>query len=276
MSRASDALTIARGEVRDGVAAIEHFLQVLASRRVGSRMLARTLPEMAAGCEPLQGALGTLADAVALELADDPDGVAAVRELLAHADARVAELFAALAAHEGEAIDARVRLALEAIVRRVAGELGAVVRLVEMLGAPVTSETTAIDFADALSARRSAAARPGATVVHAAVEQHTTELCVGDARLVLELLELSLATVVRAGVGTPRIVVESGPEGFPIFTVEAAREKIAVGNGAGRLVFDAVLGDELPREAEVMRAAARHAGISLTIESGGRKVTIAL
>lgn len=276
MSRASDALTIARGEVRDGVAAIDHFLQVLASRRVGPRVLARSVPEMAAGCEPLRAALAALGDAVAHELAADPAGVSAVRALLAHADARVRELTAALGAHAGAAMDARVRLALEAVVRKVAGELGAVMRLVETLGAPVTSETTAIDFADALAARRVVSPRPGTTVVHAAVEQRASELSVGDAHLVLELLELSVATVVRAGVDAPRIVVELGAEGFPVFTIEAGRQKIAVGSGAGGLVFDAVLRDELPHEADVMRAAARHAGIALTIADGGRKVTIAL
>lgn len=270
MSRASDALVIARGEVRDGIAAIEHFLQVLASRRVGPRVLARSVPEMEAGCEPLRAALAALADAVALELHADPAGVSAVRDLLAHAGARVAELSAALAAHAGAAMDARARLALEAIVRRIAGELGAVMRLAEMLGAPVTSETTIIDFADALAARR--AARPGATLVRASVELRATELRVGDARLVLELLELSVATVVRAGVTAPWIVVESGPEGFPIFTVEAARQQ----SGGAELALDAVIRDELPREAEVMRAAAQHAGIALTIADGGRKVTIAL
>lgn len=272
MSRASDALTIARGEVRDGVAAIDHFLQVLASRRVGPRVLARSVPEMSAGCASLQAAITALAEAVALELSSDPEGVAAVRALLAHADARVAELSASLAAHEGEPMDARARLALEAVVRRIAGDLGAVVRLVEMLGAPVTSETTVIDFADALAARRGLVVRPGTTIAHAAVEQRASELRVGDARLVLELLELSVATVVRAGVAAPRIVVSSGPEGFPVFTVEAARPDTAKGG----LIFDAVLRDELPREGDVMRAAARHAGIALTITDGGRTVTIAL
>jgi hypothetical protein len=184
----------------------------------------------------------------------------------------VGELTAALGAHAGAAMDARARLALEAIVRRIAGELGAVMRLVEMLGAPVTSETTIIDFADALAARRAAPVRPGATVARAAVELRATELRVGDARLVLELLELSVATVVRAGVEAPGIVVASGPEGFPVFTVEAARSK----SDAGGLSLDAVIREDLPREAEVMRAAARHAGIALTVSDGGRKVTIAL
>ncbi|MFT3766101.1 MAG: hypothetical protein QM820_11385 [Minicystis sp.] len=278
MSRGADALSLARGDVRDGAAAIEHFREVLASRRVGPRMLARAVPEMAAGCAPLLRALTALADALAVELEADPEGVAAVRALLAHAETRVAELLAALAAHEGGGMDARARLAMEAVVRRIAGELSEVVRLVDLLGAPVTSETTVIDFADAIAARR-AGSRPGATgtsVAHAPVELRASELSVGDARLVLELLERAVATVVRAGVPAPRIVVESGPEGFPVFTISAGDARNA---GAGRLVFDAVLRDELPASAEVpgvVQAAARHAGIALTVADLGRKVTIAL
>jgi hypothetical protein len=283
VSGAADALSIARGEVRDGVAAIEHFLQVLASRRVGPKMLARAVPEMAAGCAPLRAAIAALGDALAEELSTgtddpqggDPEGAAAVRALLAHADARVAELSAALASHQSATMDARERLALEAVVRRAAGELSAVVGLVDLLGAPVTSETTTIDFTDALLARR-VVARSGMTMVHAAVDQRASELVVGDARMILELLAHAVSTVVRAGVDTPRIVVDTGPEGLPVFTVEAARERVAVGSGADRPLFDVALRDELPHEAEVVRAAARHAGIALTIADGGRKVTIAL
>jgi hypothetical protein len=281
VSPAADALAIARGEVRDGVAAIEHFLQVLASRRVGPKMLARAVPEMAAGCAPLRAAIAALADALAESLsrgeegAADPEGAAAVRALLGHADARVAELSAALAAHQSASMDARERLALEAVVRRAAGELGAVISVVDLLGAPVTSETTTIDFADALLARRMVA-RSGTTMVHAAVEQRASELVVGDARMILELLAHAVSTVVRAGVDTPRVVVDTGPEGLPVFTVEAAREKAQVGSGGNRPLFDVALRDELPHEAEVVRAAARHAGIALHVEGGGRKVTIAL
>ncbi|APR74815.1 Hypothetical protein A7982_00161 [Minicystis rosea] len=272
--RGADALSIARGDVRDGVAAIEHFLQVLASRRVGPRMLARAVPEMAAGCAPLLAALTALASALSSVLADDPDGIASVRALLGHAEARVSELSAALASHEGGAMDARGRLAMEAVVRRIAGELSEVVRIIDWFGAPATSETTAIDLADALGARRGPS-RPATTVVHAAVEIRADELNVGDARLVVQLLEQSVATVARAGVTAPRIVVENGPEGFPVLAVgEAGRNAVA-----GQLVFDAALRDDLPASARVSgvaQAAARHAGISLAIEDGGRRVTIAL
>lgn len=272
----SDALSLARGEVRDGVAAIEHFREVLVSRRVGPRMLRTAVPEMAAGCAPLIAALESVSSALGSELVRDPEGFTAVRGLIAHAIGRVAELGAALATHAGSTVDARVRLSLESVVKRVSAELAAVLRLIDMLGAPVTSDTMTIDFADALLARRAAArpATPAPPSIQAAVELRTDELTVGDARLLLDLLEHAVAAVVRTGVTSPGIVVETGPDDLPTFTVEAASEKALA--GARRLTFEVAMRDELPHELAVVRAAARHAGIALAIHDGGRKVTIAL
>lgn len=268
MSQPSEALAIARGEVRDGAAAIEHFLHVLASRRVGPRMLARAVPEVAAGCEPLRAALAALADAVAAVLAADVEGVAATRALLEHARARVSELLAELKAAEGGPLDARARLALEAVVRRIAGELGTVVRLAGLLGGGVTQETTAIDFTDALAARKPVTGR---SVVRAAVELRATELRVGDARLLMELLELAVLTVARASGQPPFIIVDTSADGVPLCTVEpgppAPREA---------LVLDAAMRDEVPNELCVATAAARYAGIAMNVADGGQRVTIAL
>jgi hypothetical protein len=278
VSLRSDALSIARGDVRDGVAAIEHFREVLVSRRVGPRVLERAIPEMATGCEPLVVALGALVDAAGAEISDDPEGVLAVQGLVDHAEVKVRELALALQAFVGSTIDARARLSLEGTVRRVSDELGATLRLVDMLGAPVTSDMVMIDLGDALHARVASARRarvPEPQALRVPVELSTEELAVGDARLLMELLDHAVAWVVGAGVSAPRIVVSKGPEGFPMFTIEGG------GSGAGqagqaRLSFDTVVRDELPHERGVVRAAARHAGISLSIEDDGRRVIIAL
>ena len=90
--RASDALAVARGDVRDGVASIEHFLHVLVSRRVGPRVLARGVPEVLAGFAPLRAALSALALAIRAELTGDLMGAEAAQSLLAHASRRVDDL----------------------------------------------------------------------------------------------------------------------------------------------------------------------------------------
>jgi hypothetical protein len=276
LTRASDALSLARGDVRDGVAAIEHFREMLASKRVGPRILARAMPEVEHGCGPLRASLVRVEEALAAELAGDPEGISAVRGLLAHGVARADELSGALAARMGRPMDARERLALEAVVRPVASELARILRLVDLLGAPVTSETTTIDFGDALSQRRPAPR--SATQVLATVEVRTDELAVGDARLVVELLEFAVTTVARAGVAHPRIVVESGADGLPVFTVDAgaAPPPVSGDSGVERRIFDVMMREELPREADVVRAAAHRMGMELTIADDRRSVRIAL
>lgn len=270
----SDALAVARGAVRDGGAALEHFVQVLASRRVGPRVLARAVPEVQAGCGSLLGALRALEAALEAELGEDTGGVDAVRGLLAYAAKQVEALEAGLASNRSRStsMDARTRLALETLARPIAGDLGSVVRLVDMVGAPVTSARTAIDFDDALAARRSPQ-RSTATPVLAVVDVRSSELRVGDARLVLELLEFCVATVVRAGVEAPRILVEAGADGAPSFTVDAAPRHTTSDASACR-VLDVILRDELPREADVVRAAARRAGIELVVAADGRSVSL--
>lgn len=275
MTRRSDALALARGDVRDGTASIEHLLQVLGSRRVGPRVLARALPEVHAGCAELLASLAALGGALAVELEADPEGLAAMRALLDHAAARVGELGTALALgrRAPATLDARERLALEAVVRPIAGELATVVRLVDLLGAHVTSETTPIDFADALAGcGRPPGRRRADRIVVAAVDIRTGELRVSDAGLILELLAFAVAAVVRAGVTAPRIVVEKGPDGFPVFTVQAG-DRLAPTEGRE---LEVVLGDALPRETEVLRASARHAGIKLEITEAGQRVSLAL
>ncbi|HVY48207.1 MAG TPA: hypothetical protein VHB21_20105, partial [Minicystis sp.] len=77
---AEDELGTLRGAVRDGGAAIESLASVLASRRVGPRVIARALPEVRAGCLVLGAALERLRGVVARELAADPGGAAASEE----------------------------------------------------------------------------------------------------------------------------------------------------------------------------------------------------
>jgi hypothetical protein len=200
--------------------------------------------------------------------------VEAAAGLLAHAEARVREITTVLEPHaRASSIDARERLAVETVVRGVAGELGTLVRLVDLFGATVTSETTTIDLGDALAQRRD---RSDSTPVLAQVDVRVADLTVGDARLVLDLLELAVGTVVRGGLPEPRIVVELGAEGFPVFTIRPPSGKVSEGSGGNGQTIHVVLRDELPGEAAFVRAAARHAGIDFQIADDRREVKIAL
>jgi hypothetical protein len=289
----AEPLTVARGAVRDGVACIENLAQLLGSRRVGPRQLPHALPPVQAGCISLVDALDALKAAMAEQLCDNPEGFDAFQAMLAHASLRVRELGATLKGREKAPLAARARLLLEASVVTVAGELDTVLRLTDLMGAAASSKTTAIDLGDVLSQRRPSM-RSVLTKVAAVIELRTTSALIADARVVLELLDFAVATVVRAGVETPRIVVDRGAlrggdgEAFAdagadaslVITVDepAAELAIPVGQGETRAprVIDLARRAELPREAEVVRAAARRAGISLEIAVGGRQVKMVI
>jgi hypothetical protein len=267
-------LAVARGEVRDGVASVEHFLQVLASRRIGPRVVARGIPEVVAGCGPLRAALSGLAVSLRAELAEDPEGASAADRLLHHAARRVADLEAALGRHcDATAIEARERLGIEAIVRGAASELATIVHLVDLLGAPLSPETTTIDLDDALGQRQ---ARAGATPVLVQLEVHVPEVTVVDARLFLELLERAVAIAVQAGVAEPRVTVELDADGYPRVVVDAPGGRTKLGSGGSGHVLDVSVRDPLPDERAVICAAARRASIDFQVAEGGRRVTLSL
>ena len=275
----SDALAAARGEVRDGISAVENLDQLLGSRRVGPRQLPHAILGVQEGCSGLVSALAKLEAQMALHLAGDDEGIASVASILAHASGLVSELAATLEGREKAAIDARERLRLEAIVHRIAVELDTVMHLTDLLSASATSRSTVIDLGDVLAERRP----PSRTLtpVLAMVELRAPAL-VGDARIVLELLEFAVATVVRAGVEAPRIVADRGADELLVITIAVSPGRAAPAGATGDInpmttrILDVSLRPELPCQSAVVRAAARRAGIDYVVAPDGRSVTISL
>ena len=274
------ALTLARGAVREGVTAIENLAQLLRSRTVGPRQLGHALPEMRLGCASLATAIAELKEAMAEHLGSDPAGLASFLGMLTHASVRVDELGAAIRNKESTPLDARERLALEAIVRGIGGELDSMLRLVDLVGVATTLRTADIDLSALLAERRRPSQR--LTPVHAIIELRAPTFR-ADARVVLELLEFAVSTVVRAGVESPRIVADLAvlPEQPLLITVGPAPAR---GGAAVSLkstedlknirILDVSLRPELPHEAEVVQAAARFAGFSFKVADDNKSVTI--
>jgi len=275
----SDALAVARGKVRDGVAAVENLDQLLGSRRVGPRQLPHAILGVQEGCVQLLEALAELQTEMEKHLQGDAEGIASVASILAHASGLVSELADTLKGREKVVIDARERLRLEAIVHRIAIELDTVMRLTDLLSASATSRSTVIDLGDVLAERRS----PSRTLtpVLAMVELRAPAL-VGDARIVLELLEFAVATVARAGVEAPRIVADRGDEELLVITIAPSPKRPAPtsppaeANPKTTRILDVSLRPELPSQGAVVRAAARRAGITYEVAPDGRSVTISL
>src|SRR5580693_7559167 len=55
--------------------AVARYREMIASKRVGPRGLARAVPEVQEGCAPLRASLATLERALEVELAADPEGL---------------------------------------------------------------------------------------------------------------------------------------------------------------------------------------------------------
>lgn len=272
-----EALSAARGAVRDGVACIENLAQVLASRRVGPKQLSLALPDVQADCASLSDAIEALSVALDAHLARDPEGREAFNETLAFTAARVRSLGASLEGRTSAPVDARQRLALEGAVVGVARELDAMLRLVELMSAAVLHKVTPIDLRDLLVVRR-ISKRSVRTPVLAVIELGASPTLVADARVVIELLEFAVAVVARAGVDSPRITATRGPEEGDklVIHVSEGDERGARGSRSTdpTAVIDVAPRAELPREADVVLVAARFAGISLEFGEGGRSVTL--
>lgn len=265
----SERLAAARGAVRDGVAAVEGFAQLLGSRRVGPRGVARALPEVREGCATLGAALQTIEAAIAAEVADDA-AAAAAGAVLAHAGAEVARLEAELTGPAGArsksaSIDARQRLALDASVRRAAGELKGALHLVDLLCASLELRPTPIDLADVIR-QRSSSRSQGEPAVRVAVvcEDGCAEGVEADARVVGGLIELAVGAVSAAGVASPHLAASKRLDGRVEVSVGGHRTR--GGPAAQGFTSELPLRDAGPRALAVARAAARRAGIEITIE----------
>lgn len=273
----SERLAAARGAVRDGAAAVDSFAQLLGSRRVGPRGIARALPEVREGCTTLRAALEELTASFAEELASTPESAEAARAVLARASAEVAALEAELARIEEEwgrqgggrpraaaerSVDARQRLAVEALVRPASRELGVALYLTDLLSASLELRPTPLSLCDLLRARGAGMAK-GQAGVRLVVDcaDECTDGVDADPRVVGPLLELSVAVVSRAGAGSPWL--RAGRRADGRYEVRVAPASGAAPRGA--ITVDVPLREGDARAVAVARAAARHAGIGLTL-----------
>jgi hypothetical protein len=276
----SKRLAAARGAVREGVAAAEGFAQLLGSRRVGPKGVARALPEVREACATLAIALQALDAAIAEEVAGDVEAAEAASAVLAHAAAEVARLSADLVRPGPRstpmelvrAVDARQRLALDASARRAARELHDALHLTEILSAALDRRPTPIGLADVLRERSAGPAQGEPTLKVCAVSE--PGCAVGfdaDARVVGGLIELAAGIVRRAGVTSPALSAARRADGRVEVRIGAQG---AAHQGDRAVAFELPLRGGGPRAVAVARAVARRAGMELAIEGEDKEVLL--
>ncbi|AKT41434.1 hypothetical protein [Chondromyces crocatus] len=297
-----ERLAAARGAVRDGAAAIESFVQLLGSRRVGPRGILRALPEVQEGCATLRGALDALAEALAVTMAADSESVAAARAVITPAEAEVARLESELgrgleesrpgsrgratppeesrpggrgrATPPERTIDARQRLAMEAHVRRTSRELSSALLFLDLLVASIELRPTSLNLGDLLRERGSGLlqAQPAIRLLVALGED--CDSVEADPRVIGPLLELVVAALAESGVTC--LLLEAGrrADGRAVVRLRAAR---GGDEGGTRVALMVPLRESSERARAVALVTARRAGMELRLpEAGASSSTLIL
>ncbi|MDI1434751.1 hypothetical protein [Polyangium sorediatum] len=268
-ARAESPLAIARGAVREGLAALEGFGDLLGSRRIGPRALAVALSEMVPACEALRASFVALELAFVATLASDLEAQDQARNLGTHAGACVAALSSAFS-DGGSLSDARRRLALEASVRKHGAELRDTFALAEFFAAAVTPAPTELDLVDVLEQRFGANRATEEGVIRIAVEAPRPSWLVADRHVLGGLVELAAPIASRRGTVPARLGVARPPSGGLVVRLSPAPRNAA----ATRLVLSVTARGEVPSSLGIARVAARRAKLGLTIDAAAGIVSI--
>lgn len=283
-------IDVARGAIREGVAAIHNLGQLLRSPRVGPRPLARAIPEVREGCEALRGALDDLRTALGARLGAETDLAQLAGAALDLAARRVEGLALALEGNEKRPVEARRRLAVEGEVRKVAGDLDTVLWLVDLLAAVASPRPVQVDLAEVLRNRWSPV--PAASSVPVRVDVGADASFSGDPRVAPLLIELAVAVLARdVRESGARLRAERRDDGRLVVRVTrevAATPAPAVKapRGGGKappapkpppgLVLPVPLRASLPAVLDAASAAARLLGLELVANAAAGEVTITL
>ena len=197
----------AQGSVRDELAALTNFENLLRSPRIGPRMLEQIVAELRNSCEPVGAAFVGLVGEVA---AHQPHAQV-VHELGELAELNVRQLQAALTRAAHAEMGAKIRLELETEVHRVCTQLGAIHDLIELLEAAANSSTTELDLHElvrsALHALSPSGANADRTVRVDAKMPDAASTLMTAPRVMMSVIALALGVVGRSGCRGVQLVV---------------------------------------------------------------------
>lgn len=212
-------VALSRGTLREGVAALEAFGDLLGLRRVGPRALERAKSDTFDACGSLLAALGPFEHTLIVALGKTPEAEAAIRLLGDRVRSHVAPIAEALG--DPAPISARRRLALEAVFRRHRTEFKDCVALCDLAVAAATAAPADLDVVELLEQR--ASDRPGETpVVRIGIDVVRSVVVRADRHVLLGLIETAVAFACRAGATTARLVAGTNDEGVNVIRLSAA------------------------------------------------------
>jgi hypothetical protein len=223
MEGQSAGIHVARGSVRDGLAALQNFENLLRSPRIGPRSLGRMVGELRDCCEPIGEALGTLIGEIAVR--EPAAGV--VPQLADYASTCMTQLDGALLRADRREFGAKARLALESEVHQITGELGTLRRLLDLLEAATCARMAELEAGALVEASLNALCgeRPApGPVVQVHVVQLPSALAVHtDPRVAMQLLGIGVGVVADGGAKAVRIEVSVRDEHTALIRLSPGR-----------------------------------------------------
>ena len=232
----------ALGALRDALAVLRNFDQLLRSIRVGPRALTKVVPDVHTSCSALRNAARALLDELSLAL---PGGSDTIELLWSFMVPRVDELERELAVAIHRTMNAKHRLALQRVVVSLAADLDTSRALIDLLANSLWGPRVWLNV-DELIRQSAQAIEPGlqrlppvqATL---AGSPQAAELLV-NTRAALALVALAVSRVATLGQkARPHIVVE--------VDTNACHIQVDVSQGPGREVLVArrrVVGPTMP------------------------------
>lgn len=273
------------GELKDGAAGLVALSELLASRRVGPKAIAASLPSAGEACQITSTAVSAASADVLASCGDDVTTRREVRALFDRAEASVRAL-GELVTTAGDAPgDAKTRLGLERAAVAACANVGASLFVAELFSFVSALRVVSIRVADVLAFVPPIPEGPG--VIRATLDAPAGPVATTDARVLRSLVELAVQMVDAAGVSSPHVQVTSAdPEGARIRigpaptpmppssrSVPAQRRSTRPPPPVAAMQVRRVpWSDSAPA---ILRAAATLAGADVVIDPHGRGVTIA-
>lgn len=213
-------VTLSRGALREGVAALEAFGDLLGLRRVGPRALDRAKSDTSDACASLLAALGPFEHTLVIALGTTTAAETSMRALGDRIRSHVSPIAEAL--EDPSPISARRRLALEAVFRKHRSEFKDCVALCDLAVAAVTAMPVDLDVIELLEQSPSDRIAD-APVVRVGIDVVRPVSIRADRHVLVGLIEAAVTFVNREGPTGVRLVAGTNENGLNMIRLSPAQ-----------------------------------------------------
>ena len=252
-------VALSRGALREGVAALEAFGDLLGLRRVGPRALERAKSDTFDACGALLSALGPFEHTLVVALGKTPEADAAIRALGDRIRSHVSPIAEALG--DPAPISARRRLALEAVFRKHRAEFKDCVMLCDLAVAVATAAPVDLEVIELLE-QRSSDRLSDTPTVRVGIDVVRSIAVRADRHVLMGLVEVAASFVCRGGTTTVRLVAGTNDDGANVIRLSAAPRGWAL----PKRTVSMPLRSEVDLAVDVARVVASRSGLAVSFD----------